>query len=279
MTKIFIDTNIFVGLYQSNQNAVDAFKDIFKLKSNLILTDQVYDEFIRNRDGQLQTIIKTLNSIKYPSSSPTIHLKEFFNLKEANESLIKKLQEADTDRDQFYNLFLELYNDSEITKYERNEEIIKKAYNRKLIGNPPVSDKLTIGDEVNWEIILSNLKDDLVIVTKDGTYNKHITFLKNEFKLRTNKELFIEEKISSALKKIGEISSDELNELEKEPKEKLSISDASENRPQIFMVTPDSSGNILKRTQTLFGGTECPRCGFIGMGARCKNCGYCLGCD
>lgn len=238
MIKIFIDTNIFVGLYYSNHNPLTIFEDIFKLKSNLILTDQVHDEFIRNRDLQLQYLIKESKKYNpnYPTSSLIRSLKEFSDLnkiekdlQDANESLIKKLQEMkdNTDKDPVFKSFLKLYDDSRITKYERNEDIINKAHNRKLIGNPPLSNNYSIGDEVNWEIILSNLKDDLVIIALDKTYNNHITFLKREFKLKTNKELFIDEKISFALNKVGEISSDELNKLEEEQSKKKLLLDKS----------------------------------------------------
>lgn len=300
MTKIFIDTNIFLGLYYSNLNPVTIFEDIFKLKSNLILTDQVHDEFIRNRDIQLQYLIENSKNYipKYPTSSLIRSLKEFSDLnkikkdlQDANETLIKKLQEMkeDTDKDPVFKWFLKLYNDSKITKYERNEDIIKKAYNRKLIGNPPLSKKDSIGDEVNWEIIISNLKDDLVIIAMDKTYNDHITFLKREFKLKTNKELFIDEKISFALIKMGKTSSEELNKLEEEQSKKRILSDVSGNiklSTAYCVATPDSSGNIsdniIKITQLSTGADIelCPHCGYHERrGSRCLRCGYNIACD
>lgn len=240
MTKVFIDTNIFLGLYYANHNPVTIFEDIFKLKSHLILTDQIHDEFVRNRDIQLQSLIKNSKNynLNYPTSSLIRSLKEFADLnkinkglQDANTRLIEKLQKMkeDKDIDPVFESFLKLYNDSKITKYERNEDIIRKAHNRKLIGNPPRSNKDTIGDEMNWEIILSNVKDDLVIIARDKTYNDHITFLKKEFKSKTNKELFIDENISFALKKIGEIPSDELNKFEDEQSKKKKLKDLFPN--------------------------------------------------
>jgi hypothetical protein len=39
-----------------------------------------------------------------------------------------------------------------------------------LLGNPPSSpDKITIGDEVIWELLLAKLREDLIVVTGDGT--------------------------------------------------------------------------------------------------------------
>ncbi len=149
MTKIFIDTNIFLDFYRSNINTVKIFNvDIFKLKSSLILTDQIHDEFIRNRDKQLQLLIDDCkkNNINYSSSSLIRSLDEFSDLdkikkefQKANDRLIKKLQEIKEDlhKDPIFVSFSKLYNDSEVIKYTRNEDIIRGAQYRKLIGNPP----------------------------------------------------------------------------------------------------------------------------------------------
>jgi hypothetical protein len=189
----------------------------------------------RNRDKQLQSLIENCkkNSIQYSSSSLIRSLEEFSDLgkikedfQKANNRLIKKLQEMEDNlhKDPIFKSFLELYNDPEVIKYERNDDIIKSAQNRKLIGNPPKPqdhNDNSIGDEINWEIIISKLTEDLVIITRDKTYEDHVTFLKNEFNSKTGKELFIDKNISFALKKMGEISSSQLIKLEEEQKEKL----------------------------------------------------------
>ena len=80
MIKIFIDTNIFLGLYETNNDPITIFeKDISKLRPHLISTDQVYDEFIRNRDIQLQTLIKRCkeNQCRINSTSIINSLEEF----------------------------------------------------------------------------------------------------------------------------------------------------------------------------------------------------------
>ncbi|CAG0939386.1 hypothetical protein BROC_00611 [Candidatus Brocadiaceae bacterium] len=317
MIKIFIDTNIFLGLYESNDDPITIFeKDISKLRPHLISTDQVYDEFLRNRDLELQQLIKKCkeNQCRINSSSIINSLKEFSDLKkikdhfdETNKLLIKRINNIkdNTERDLVFESFLELYNHADITRYERNEEIIKKAYNRKLLGNPPMGYKQnTIGDEVIWEIILANIKDDLVIITRDGTYEDHITFLKKEFNLKTKKELFIDEKISYALDKIGEIPSEELNKLEEEQsKEKLLLSNLSnyiskfpsssiasvvESLSRIPSPAISSSSSIAAMIENLSRIPNpaissvaesldiCPRCKNYGKreGDRCSACGY-----
>lgn len=262
MTKIFIDTNIFLGLYESNNNHFSIFeKDISQLRPHLIVTEQVYDEFLRNRDINLQRLIKKCdaNQCTINSSSIVRNLKEFSDLEkikdqfyETNKLLIKTLNEIkdNTEKDLVFKSFMELYNHSDVTRYKKNEEIIKKAHNRKLLGNPPMGSKQnTIGDEVIWETILANIKDNLVIITLDGAYKDHITFLKKEFNLKTKKELSIYENISNALKIIGKEPSVELNKFEdeqskiiKEPSI-LVITDASGNKYMKYCV--DCSGNAV----------------------------------
>jgi len=62
MPKIFIDTNIFLGLYESNFNSLKIFKDIRQIEDNLVIPDQVYSEFVRNRDLILLRLINQVNS-------------------------------------------------------------------------------------------------------------------------------------------------------------------------------------------------------------------------
>ena len=177
------------------------------------------------------------------------------NFKGANKILTAKLQEMkdDTNKDPVIKSFLELYNDPKVIKYERNHEIIRNARERKLLGNPPVGYKQdTIGDEVIWETMLSNLKDDLNIITLDRTYEDHITFLKQEFKSKTGKELSVHENISSMLKTIGEEPSEELNKFEEERLSTL-VNSVSSMWSEVYAAAALEN---LARTKKLFEGME-----------------------
>ena len=62
MCKVFIDTNVFLGLYQTNKNNLEnIFEDISKLKSSIVFVDQVSDEFLRNRDKVLTRQIQNVS--------------------------------------------------------------------------------------------------------------------------------------------------------------------------------------------------------------------------
>lgn len=54
--KIIIDTNIFIDLYGSNEETLLIFNDLEKIKSNLVIPQQIIDEFIRNRDKNLSAL-------------------------------------------------------------------------------------------------------------------------------------------------------------------------------------------------------------------------------
>lgn len=228
MCKVFIDTNVFLGLYQENKDNMEKiFEDITKIKNSVVFVDQVYDEFIRNRDTILSKQINNVRDKKVPKLHVTSlirSLDEFLELKEANDvfaekhkNLITKITKIkdDLDEDIVYTKFCELYNDLSLTKYERTNTIIDCAYKRMLIGNPPIdSVKNTIGDQIIWETLISNLEDDLIFITFDGTYKNHITFLKDEYRRKVCKELIITDKVSVALNEIGVTPSKELIEFE-----------------------------------------------------------------
>ncbi|ABE51540.1 PIN domain-containing protein [Methanococcoides burtonii] len=233
MVNIFIDTNIFLGLYESNNNKVSQiFDDITKLKKRLIIPEQVYDEFLRNRDSVLQKQINSSNKNKVEIHTTALirHMEEYDNLKtikddfdEKNKLLIQKLKDLQThsDDDPILNGFLDIYNSKDVKKIKRTETIIQKAKDRMLMGNPPIDKKKgTIGDQIIWETLLENLNDDVIFVTEDNTYVNHKLFIENEFLNVVGKKIFITDRVSVALKQVNETPSEALIEFEKTKKSK-----------------------------------------------------------
>jgi len=234
MTKILIDTNIFLDVYRSNKDTIDVFEDIEKIKTKLVLPQQIYDEFLRNRDQILRTLIQDIKNANQNGMhlTPLIqHLAEYESLSDAkrelsqiNNTIIQKIKEmiSDPTKDPIFSRFTKLYKSKEVTTIEKSDTLIKKAHLRKLCGNPPVSQqKDTIGDEIIWESVLEHIDDDLILVTRDGTYEAHSTFLTEEYRERTGKSLSIFDKMSAALKKVGEAPSDKLVQFEEEQKKYL----------------------------------------------------------
>lgn len=224
MFKIFIDTNIFFDFYRYNQNDnISNLKNEFrKYYDHFVNTRQSYDEFFRNRERTINDFIQTLNGQINPLYdgnflSSLDGFKDYYdNMKLANKSIQAMKEKCnelifDFEKDPVYSLYSLFCN----VIYERTESTVDSAIKRKYIGNPPTSNKTTCCDEIIWESILANCKDNLIIVTRDKTYHENYNFLKNEFKEKTGKELMIVELISEAICLLGDIPSSNLEIIEK----------------------------------------------------------------
>ena len=224
MFKIFIDTNIFLDFYRYNKNDnISNLKDEFKKYFEYFInTKQSYDEFFRNREKTINEFIDTLKSQINPLydgnflSSLNGFEDYYENMKLANKSIkcmIDKCSELifDFEKDPVYSLYLLFCHNT----YDRTRDIIDRAIKRKYIGNPPTSNKNTCCDEIIWESILENCHDDLIIVTRDKTFNENYNFLKNEYNEKNGKKFLIVELISDAIRLLGDDPSNNLETIEK----------------------------------------------------------------
>ena len=224
MFKIFIDTNIFLDFYRYNKNDnISNLKDEFKKYFEYFInTKQSYDEFFRNREKTINEFIDTLKSQINPLydgnflSSLNGFEDYYENMKLANKSIkcmIDKCSELifDFEKDPVYSLYLLFCHNT----YDRTRDIIDRAIKRKYIGNPPTSYKNTCCDEIIWESILENCHDDLIIVTRDKTFNENYNFLKNEYNEKNGKKFLIVELISDAIRLLGDDPSNNLEIIEK----------------------------------------------------------------
>lgn len=97
-----------------------------------------------------------------------------------------------------------------------------KQIEEKKIGNPPVSDKYSIGDEINWEIVLENVKDDLIIVGRDNTFTNNLNFLQKDFHKKNGKIIHsLTDSISKAFELAGINTSNDLKEEESKAIEEI----------------------------------------------------------
>lgn len=222
MYKIFVDTNAILEFYRLKDkvNVKNILEEIKKYKKYFISTEQFKDEFLRSRNSVMKDFIKEINlkhNVRNDSFIATLKIypkyKEIIkNANKCTDELIEEINELieNPEKDLVYKIFLELSG----KYYKRTDEIVEKARKRKLIGNPPMSDKDTCGDEIIWETILENCNDDLVIVSKDKTFSTNYSFLRKEFKDKKGKELKVVETISEAIKMNKEQPSTELENVE-----------------------------------------------------------------
>lgn len=224
MAKVFFDTNVFLDFYQSTNDPVKLLSEIAKHKSYLVFTEQSASEFFRNRDTVLINTIeaykKSVRVNPYTTSilqeltehKNAIKQRDLFNI-ETEKVIAKMANIIETKKDDpIYEIFNSVYHDESVLKYPIEADTLDLAHKRKLLGNPPTTDsKKTICDELHWEILLKYLDDDLIFVSRDGTFKNNRLLLASEFERRTKKKLLlITDKITDALKTLGEAPEPEL---------------------------------------------------------------------
>jgi len=229
--KIYTDTNWFLNFYRKALEDLAFLDDLVKYKGTLIITRQTINEFLRNRVTTLKVVISEFkNSVDVRPPHTTALLRSLpahEELKSITEDYKKKakgvsdyLQQVieDDKKDPVAQKLLALWTDPAVTILEPSDELVDKAFRRKLLGNPPTSSgKHTIGDELIWELLLANMKEDLVVVTGDRSFLDNKALLQEEFSSRTGKTLKdITEKFSSALKTAGKTPSEKLIKVEKQ---------------------------------------------------------------
>ena len=218
MTKIFIDTNIFLDMYRANlQSDISTLLGfIFKNKKYFITTEQSINEFTRNRRSILEQALESFKKTSRVDRSFPSFLRSLSNFKNYEETLSKysiqrqamidEIQDKidDVDKDMIYTKFMKLCNPNCIIS--TTKEIIDLANHRKLSGNPPTSDKYSCGDEIIWESLLyyeTERKEDLIIVSNDKTFAKNREFLVTEYKRKIEKKLMLCNNISDAYRLVG----------------------------------------------------------------------------
>lgn len=222
MYKIFIDTNIFLDFYRINdKNDINTLiVEMSKYKDSFINTEQSKDEFLRNREKAIDNFIVILNGQSnkpYNTFISTLPNYDQYkqSIKKANEAIDEVVKEClvvkdEIGKDPIYKMYKNICG----LMFERTDEIIDRAIKRKYIGNPPYSDKYTCCDEIIWESLLANCKDDLIIVTRDKTFKENFSFLQAEYKNKNGKDLKVVQLISDAIRLNGEIPSEQMENTE-----------------------------------------------------------------
>lgn len=212
MTAVCVDTNLFLELYESGEDPGEIFADIKALAEHLVVPDIILDEFLRNRSRVLDRIAddvrrRETDEIRLPAiirENPNVAA-----LRRAGEAYNRLVEALSGDiesmirepaADSLARAFARLSGDPAVRVLSRTDELVARAHRRKLLGNPPKSPGAeTVGDELIWETLLSNLEEDLIFVTRDRTYRYHAAYLAWEYRERTGGALTITDRISDAL--------------------------------------------------------------------------------
>lgn len=222
---LFIDTNIYLSFYHFSNDDLEELKKLKTLittdKVILYITEQVKDEFSRNRENKLSDAIKRLKDGKVEVSMPTFSkvyplyskiAEEVKEIKKKKQKLIDEIKQDISDKklkaDEIIN---ELFGKAEMLEMT-NDNIISKSKTRYDLGNPPGKGK-SYGDALNWEILLTEFtsKDgenpiDLHFISVDKDYdslidnNKFNSFLLDEWKEKKGSEIKYYKNLSSFVK-------------------------------------------------------------------------------
>lgn len=228
MRRIFIDSNIYLGFYNGvMENSISLFEEFVQLvddgKVKLVLTQQTVNEINRNKiscrhkawqlskelGNRLMSTTKDLKSSDFEIVSIESYKEK---MKDFSTKLIKQIESYVEEGGKVDQLIYRLISLSEVI--QTTPEILKKAELRVKLGNPPrkgSSENSSLGDAVNWEILLENIKDDLIIVSNDKDFFDKDwddklelnLLLQNEWKDQVKKKILALENFAKLMEEIA----------------------------------------------------------------------------
>ena len=217
--RLFLDTNTYLGFFKLSGDDLEELEKLAVAVRSagtvLYITDQVRDEFLRQRSNVIRESLKYVEDSRLPASFPRllVNLDGYRELRdalaeyerqrsgllaEANREARDCALKADARIKELFELASDL---------GRPDEAVVRARNRRDLGNPPGKGDF-IGDAVNWEILLACVPDgeDVVIVTADKDYRSALDdtaldeFLAHEWSERKASTLSLHTSLSALFK-------------------------------------------------------------------------------
>lgn len=189
---------------------------LYQNKKYFITTEQSINEFLRNRRKVLNEALDDFKKKTNIDNGNTTFLRSLASFKKYDDSLKKFQEQKKNIIEEIKDKIENPQNDDVFSKFKKlckadnvillSDEIIDSAIRRKFAGNPPMSDEKTCCDEIIWESLLSHeteQKEDLIIVSNDGTFSDDGEFLCNEYKTKTGKDLTVCKEIIEAYRIVG----------------------------------------------------------------------------
>jgi predicted nucleic acid-binding protein len=207
---LFIDTSAFLSFFAYTKDDVEELKKLASLiktgQVGLYLTEQVRDEFYRNREKKLSESISQFEKsvistgiprfmVEYPQVADYTKAAKKA-LKAKDEAVQRAKKEAEKGKLAADVLFRQIVKVAHIRKIK--QEDYTAATRRMQRGNPPGKED-SLGDRINWEILLRAVpaENDLQLVSKDGDYASPLNptapnaFLLDEWQKRKKAELVL----------------------------------------------------------------------------------------
>jgi len=221
--KIFLDTNAYFSCFDTDP--LSQLKELArvvedkKLKLEIILTEQVAEEFLRGIGERIEQSRKSLKitNIVLPQNKE-ISKEDLKTLREAIEKIhkdkekecIKKIEKFEKETLEAEKITHEIFKNAK--RISTSKEIIEKAQLRWIKGNPPKKkNDSSYGDAISWESLLQEkIEDELVVISNDGDYSETYKeekiinrFLKKEWEEKTGKKVQLYTTIARFLNDIG----------------------------------------------------------------------------
>ena len=207
---VFIDTNILLTFFHFTDEQLDALHNVFASHEHgaatVHLTEQIRDEFRRNREAKIKDALKRFAQTKYTTQLPSFMkaYEEFgeirrlaADLREKAKAVLERVME-DVARHQLVadKLILDIFEKSKCIA--TSDQIYDAAQRRTSIGNPPGKHQ-SIGDAINWLILLDNVPngEDIHIISADGDFYSTLDdqrvhpFLEEEWRKKKDSKIYV----------------------------------------------------------------------------------------
>jgi hypothetical protein len=181
--NLFLDTNIYLSFYKFSGDDLEELRKLIVAvregPTNLVLTQQIVEEFDRNREGAIAESLSSLEKADIPKGFPRLFTSypEFAEMQDAltnyesNRAALLSQGRSDADARTLHadRLIDELF--GVVTKIDREPETVARAQSRVAVGNPPGKGG-SLGDAINWETLLSSVPDgeELLLVSADSDF-------------------------------------------------------------------------------------------------------------
>jgi len=216
---VFIDTNILLNFFHFTKEEIDALSNIFASHEHgaatVHLTEQVCNEFSRNRENKIKDALKKFKDVKFAAQLPAFmkQYEEYEQIRQKSmelQELAKSISNR-VDSDVLENGLLTdaLIKDifAKSNPIPTTPELFGKAQMRSALGNPPGKNG-SMGDAVNWIALLGAVPDgqNLHVISEDGDYYSTLDetrphpFLAKEWSDTMHGKLFVYRTLSSFLK-------------------------------------------------------------------------------
>jgi PIN domain len=179
---LFLDANVYLSFYRLSADDLEELRKLIVTvregETVLYITDQVRDEFRRNRESVISESLRLISDTKI-RGFPQLFVShpDFGKLNEAvktyEDRRIALFAKVETDAaegrllaDELIDELFRLASTLHVT-----DELMEGAQRRVDVGNPP-GKKGSLGDTINWTALLDGVPHgtDLLLVTADSDY-------------------------------------------------------------------------------------------------------------